>query len=178
MPYQTERLNDEYHAIREHIGAADLSALNSLDQLYAKVLVISSGSEFEALVSEIMEKFALAGAKVPEITTLIQRKAIDRQYFQNFAWDAKNINKFLSLFGGRVSEMFELKLAAGELSKENVLDFIQMNGRRNELVHRNFAAASADLTPEEAIAKFRSAVRVCDVLDAVLSQATLEVVTE
>jgi hypothetical protein len=175
MPYQTERLFDEYTEIRAHVPNEDLSSLTSLDQLYAKVLVISSGSEFEHVVSDIMLEFAAAGAKVPEITTLIQRKAVERQYFQNFAWDAKNINKFLSLFGGRVPVLFESKLDSDEITRDNVIDFIKMNAHRNELVHRNFAAASIEVTPQEVMDRFRSAVRVCDVLRTILEEAAREV---
>jgi hypothetical protein len=171
MAYQTDRLFEEYRAIRAHVPAEDLSSLNSLDQLYAKVLVISSGSEFETIVSNMMLEFATAGAKIPEITTLIQRKAIERQYFQNFAWEAKNINKFLSLFGGRVRDSFDAKLAADELSQQSIIDFIQSNNHRNELIHRNFAAASIEMTPDEVMKRFSSAVVVCDVLRTILGDA-------
>lgn len=170
MPYQTERLHEEYRVVRAHVPADDISALNSLDQLYAKVLVISSGSEFESLVASMMMEFGTRGALIPEITTLIQRKAVERQYFQNFDWSAKNINRFLSLFGGKVTELFDAATAAGVIPKESISDFISMNGHRNDLIHGNFAAASIDLTPEEVMAKFQSAVGLCDALEGILRE--------
>lgn len=174
MPYQTERLFAEYETIRAHVPIEDPSSLNSLDQLYAKVLVISSASEFENEISDLIQKFARESARSPELVTLVRRKAVERQYFQNFDWNAKNLNKFLSLFGGRVESMFDESVASGELDKPDILAFISMNGHRNELVHGNFAASAIDLTPTEVMEKFRRAVRVCATIAKCLGSAAAE----
>lgn len=136
----------------------EISLRNDADNNFKKVLVISAASYFEHEVTQILLRFISKYSNNNlQIYSFTKRKAIDRQYHSYFDWDAKNANKFFSLFGDDFKGIIEKDLKSNEKLEKSIKDFIRIGSTRNELAHDNFANFTLDMTSKDIYELYNSA---------------------
>lgn len=135
-----------------------------------KNLVLSIASFFEALISELILRFAeCASLRNEVLCSFVKRKAIVRQYHTFFAWDGNNANAFFSLFGEEFKKRCQGKVQRDSTLEESIKAFLELGNIRNELVHRNFAEYQLAKTSEEYYALYKKALLFIDFIQRELS---------
>jgi len=121
-------------------------------------LILSAASFFEHEITQILLNFiSKYSNNNPKIFSFTKRKAIDRQYHTYFDWDAKNANKFFSLFGDNFMDTIQNDLKSDEALDKAIRDFLRIGSTRNELAHKNFANFTLDMTSKDAYELYSSA---------------------
>lgn len=162
---QTARIFSEFQAALALIPVEQISVRSDLSALYTKVLAVSCGSEFEDVVSRVVERAISARIKSAPFAEAVVQRLITRKYFQLFDFDKANINKLLELFPAEAKPRYGDLVTAETWINQSIKDFMALNRERNRLVHQNFAAASSDYTAEEVFALFESACRAIGVIE-------------
>lgn len=166
-----DKLYDDYLDLLSYLqDNREISLLNDADNNFKKVLVISSASFFEHEITQILiqfiNKYSNNNIKIFSFT---KRKAIDYQYHTYFDWDAKNVNKFLSLFGDEFKEVVKKDSKSNEQLEKAIQDFIRIGSTRNRLAHENFANFTLDMTSKDIYELYGSAKLFIDYLAEKLS---------
>lgn len=143
-----------------------LTYFNEAENNFKKTILLSSASYFEKEITETIEQFAITHSKNNElITSIIKQKAISRQYHTYFDWDnAKNANKFFSMFG----ESFKLKMVekvkADKVFELSIKSFLEIGQIRNKMVHQNFAEIIIDKTALEIYELYQNSIYFVDTM--------------
>lgn len=96
-------------AILDHAG--EYSLRSTADENLRKSLLLSAASYFEHRLSETIRSLVRKSTGNNNlVTSLVEQKAISRQYHTWFKWDGKNANTFFSLFGKEFSEHMKNKV--------------------------------------------------------------------
>jgi hypothetical protein len=132
----------------------EVSLKTRADDEFKKVLILSISSFFEREITEAIMKLAKQ-SESEKIVSLVQIKAISRQYHTYFAWDKGNINSFLRLFGKDFKDNISQEIENREDLKDGAKKFLELGNKRNILVHSNFASATIEWTLDEVIEKYR-----------------------
>jgi len=124
---------------------------------FAKVLILTIASYFEAEIIKIIVNYANESCQNKKIPELVRNKISSREYSKLFDWDKGNANKFFALFGQEFK-----KQAVGEIDdlsfvQEGIKSFLELGEKRNEMVHTNFGNVSISDTPEEIYDKYKKA---------------------
>jgi len=122
-------------------SSGEISLASSIEANARKGILLSAASEFEHLLCESVRKFANKASKSnARVMSLIETKAISRQYHTWFDWKGASANPFFALFGEEFSiEMKRRKKEEEEFSRA-VTAFLELGQLRNLLVHNNYAA--------------------------------------
>ena len=92
-----------------------LEFLKFVDNSSRKLLLISAASYFEKRLSDFVIQLAEGVTSNDHVlVNLIRRTAVERQYHTWFAWDARNANKFFSIFGGNFKDFAQKKISENE----------------------------------------------------------------
>ena len=159
-----DRLHDEFDALRgflqDHDGA---QLLPVVERNFPKALLLAAASHFEGRLTEAVKDFAreVTTADHP-LVSLIETKAVERQYHTWFDWDARNANRFFSLFGNAFREHAGEAVDRDEISNESIRAFLEIGRERNRLVHEDFAGYSVNNTSAEIYELYRSATAFVD----------------
>lgn len=152
-----------YTDFKDAVGV--LSASNEvslqimLDSNLRKTLLLSAASYFEYILSKEVADFTQEVTRGNGlIGTLVQSKAISRQYHTWFDWEKSNANKFFSMFGQAFKDHMAARLAADQALAEGVKAFMELGRERNLLVHSDYASHLINKTPEEIYALYQSAL--------------------
>lgn len=124
---------------------------------FRKVLVLSIASYFESSITESILVLA-KNTNMESIWSFIKNKAVSRQYHTYFDWDRTNINKFLKLFGDSFQNSVSEEIDKNTNLKKGAENFLKLGYHRNVLVHENFASAPLNLSIEEIITMYFSAL--------------------
>lgn len=140
-----DTLNSELKSIINFLDDSKQPSLSSdVDRHLKKVILLSAASYFEHLIQEMLISFISKSCGKTEATYFLKNKAINRQYHTFFAWDAKNANKFLSLFGDDFKKKVENEINQDDDLQKAMKAFLEIGQLRNTMVHSNFA--SFDIT--------------------------------
>jgi RiboL-PSP-HEPN len=135
----------------------ELSLLRTVDDSFRKTLVLSAASLFEHQISDAIHNYCdRKSGSDPCILSLIRTKALKRQYFTYFDWDARRVGPFFSLLGDAIGDKLRAD-AKLEPLKSSVDAFLELGFLRNSLVHQNFAGYVFDKTNEEVYALYQQA---------------------
>ena len=146
-----------------HELQAEVSIRAFLDDNFRKILLLSAASYFEDRMTEAVKSFVSSSTnKHPLIISLVSRKAIDRQYHTWFDWNARNANKFFSLFGRDFLQFMKRKIRRDRDLNKSIMSFIEIGRERNRLVHQNFGAFTLEKTSMEIYDLFQGAQRFVD----------------
>lgn len=140
--------------------AGQISLQVMLEANLRKTLLLSAASYFEVQLTREIKNFAdeiTSGNDL--IKTLIEQKAISRQYHTWFDWDKPNANKFFALFGPTFKDHMITVQARDPQVAESIKDFLSIGNDRNLLVHSDYASYYIDRTPDEIYALYQSANR-------------------
>lgn len=142
----------------------------AVDAVFAKTLVLAIASYFEVELTEIVRKYVGSIAdNHPKVLSLVENKAIKRQYHTWFDWTNTKPNPFFAMFGEECKSVAVAALKADAALAASAGDFINLGQRRNELIHGNFVAMQFEETAMDVMRKFESAVRFVDYVRTVLA---------
>jgi hypothetical protein len=146
-------------AVVEYLGSqGELSFSTATSASLRKVLLLSAASYFEQRLQQIIIDFA--GERTSSdsaLLSLIQKKAIARQYHTYFDWDSNNANSFFSLFGSEFREHMMQHVTADTSLGIAIRSFLELGRLRNALVHLDFAVYNLDHTFDEIYALYQQA---------------------
>lgn len=167
-----DRLFDDHQRLIELLDANnDVSLRVSVDATLRKVLVLSAASYFEQRIkSAIMDFVRTTSEGSPCLMSLVERKAVERQYHTYFQWGEKNANNFFALFGTEFKTRMRLRVRDDSELAESVKAFLRIGLERNEMVHKDFASYSFDMTADEAIVLYRRALRFVEAIPQLLEE--------
>ena len=133
---------------------------------FRRSLILAIASSFEHEIAEIMRTLPeLYANSHSYIGALIEKKVISRQYHTYFDWDkGANANSFFKMFGAEFAEFARAEVKADAELDKAVRDFLELGNARNRLVHLDYVTFDVDASPEDIIAKFRSAMKFIDFL--------------
>ena len=159
-----ERLHQEFNDLRCFLQEKDgESLIPVIEENFPKALLIAAASHFERLLTEAVRGFA------KEITTedhplvsLIEAKAITRQYHRWFIWDARNANAFFRLFGAAFEEYARDAVRRCDVLSDSIGAFLEIGRDRNLLVHQDFANFQIAKTSEDIYSLYLSATVFVD----------------
>ena len=145
---------------------SQLTFINEAENNFRKTLLLSSASYFEKEICDLILEFARSNSGNNDlIISIIQHKAVKRQYHTYFDWEnSTNANKFFSMFG----EDFKAKMAQivrndDHLAK-SIKAFIEIGNERNKMVHQNFAEIVIDKTAKEIYDLYKLALYFIEIL--------------
>ncbi len=166
-----DKIYEDYLELFKYLeNNKEISLRNDADNNFKKVLVLSTASYFEHEITQILLRFiSKYSNNNSKIYSFTKRKAIDRQYHTYFDWDAKNANKFFSLFGDDFKGIIENDLKSNEWLERSIKDFIRIGSTRNELAHENFANFTLDMTSKDVYELYNSAKLFIEYLTEKLS---------
>jgi hypothetical protein len=108
--------------------------------------------------------------KNPLVREFVRQKGLSRQYHALFQWDAKNANKFFSLFGDDFRRYAEKRVKSDTSLEDGVKAFLELGDARNRLVHEDFGNFTLEKTAEELFALFQRADAFASKIDVLLAE--------
>ncbi|MEO8722760.1 MAG: HEPN domain-containing protein [Sphingobium sp.] len=145
--------------------ANQISLQIMLEANLRKTLLLSAASYFEVRLQREVQSFTdevTSGNDL--IRTLVQQKAVTRQYHSWFDWEKSNANKFFGMFGATFKEHMAVRIAEDQELATSVKAFLTIGNERNSLVHSDYASVYIDRTPDEIYALYLSAKRFVEVV--------------
>jgi len=145
----------------EHLlEAKELSLAQDAEQMLQKNLPLAAASFLEERVCGLLLAFVDARTgNCIELRSLVEVKAVKRQYHSLFEWEKPNgVNKFLSLFGPAFKAAVAAEIAADADLTRSAKDFIEIGALRNKIVHQNYATFAVDKSAAEIFKLFEGAV--------------------
>ena len=171
-----ERLHDEFDTLRGFLqdnNGAHL--LPIVEENFPKALLLAAASHFEKRLTEAVKDFAreVTTADHP-LVSLIETKAIKRQYHTWFDWNTRNANKFFHLFGNAFYRRAKEAVDRDDVLDESIRAFLGIGRERNELVHEDFAGFQMNKTSEEIYGLYESATKFVDWFPQVIREFSLD----
>lgn len=156
-------IEDMFHScvteLDELKGRSELSSYLNMSQLLTKSLLLSCASFYEAEIVSTVKDVLRSGRLNESVSDFLERTAVEGQFYKWFDFrGAKNTNPFLSKFGSDFKDKMRAVIEKKEMRQIAEGDFLELCKRRNESVHRNYAAYSLDLTLDEIHFKHKSAM--------------------
>jgi hypothetical protein len=176
MPVESAVIDQFYEGqaevIKYLVDQNEISFSSLISDLSRKSLVLAMASYLETVVCDIVREVVGRRSRGDEIVkSLIEQKAIKRQYHTYFNWEGNNANIFFALFGDNFSTRVKAKVAANADLNEAIRSFLQIGNIRNLLVHNNYLSYPVDASREELLQKFQQAVRFIEFLEVTLLPA-------
>lgn len=138
--------------LREH---NELSLALESEFAFKKLFVMSCGSFFEERIVNGLALFASSADS--RLANFVKKKALERQFHTLFDWDAKNVNKFLSLFGDVFKTTTSQAIDSDAGARAGMQAFLELCRLRNVVAHSNLASISVEKTVDELQVLYRSA---------------------
>lgn len=160
---EIERVYEELVEIRKIvISSNDASAIADYGAYSAKVLLLAVASYFERMVISAIQKYLNNSIKSTPIRHFSFHQAVERKFFNffDFSSNAKNINKFISVFGDDFSLWATNDLKIQGIGQEIQVEFLGLCRLRNSLVHENYATYLINKTLDEIKESFDKASKV------------------
>lgn len=144
----------------------DLSSYLLTTQMLSKSMLLSCASFYEQEIVQIVERVIRCRDANPNVTSWLLKTAVEGQFYKWFDFrHASNTNRFLSMFGAEFKECTRALIESRERRKAAEESFLLLCIKRNECVHRNFAAYNLDLTIDEIYKKHMEAMSYIRVID-------------
>lgn len=152
-----ELLYRDYQGLVEDLQGRSPSGLVALNRSYHKVILIAAASSLENQVKAVVESlFRVHGRD--ELGTFVAKKVLARGYHGLFDWDRERARMFFSNFGPDCAKSFDQKLKSDEEFSTQHSSFMRIGSLRNQLVHQDYATYVLDVTPEEILGLYKTAV--------------------
>jgi len=146
-----DKLYHDYKGLLDRIRQVDGTApyVPIVEDNFKKALLLAAASHFEHQITRSLESFVEEQSKSDQFTEFVKNRAIERQYFSYFNWDAKNANKFFALFGDGFLSYMESRVRDDEHLERSVIAFLAIGKKRNDLVHNDYASFPLEMTADE-----------------------------
>jgi len=170
---ESARIERQYQDAKELYNylmkSEEVSFASYIEGVYKKVLLLSAASFFEYEITSLIKKFAQRASKSDmRLVTLVEKKALARQYHTLFDWDSTNTNKFWGLFGDTTKTKAKERIDKNDKLAQAEKDFLGLGKLRNSLVHENFSEYDVNITLQEIYDKYKSACKLIDFTAEVL----------
>jgi hypothetical protein len=159
-PTPVDRLHDEATAV---IGIleqrAEISLQVAASDQFRKALLLAAASYFEHRICTSLLEFVrerASGSSVVE--NFVRSKAIARQYYTLFNWEARNANQFFGLFGESFKDSMDRRVRGSEEIQTAIRAFLEVGNERNKLVHQDYANFPLEKTLGEIYELYRKAL--------------------
>ena len=157
-----ERLYGDFNQLRGFLQDGQdgngMVLLPVVEENFPKALLLAVASHFEKRLTEIVKDF------IKEVTTddhpivsLVEAKAIERQYHTWFAWRERNANLFFRLFGAGFKQYAQGQVNQEDGLQDSIRAFLEIGNERNQLVHEDFANFQMNKTSEDVYELYQSA---------------------
>ena len=144
----------------------DLSSYLDVNRLLVKSFLLSCASFYEDEITRIARAVLDGGRHPVGVRNWLHAVAVEGQFYKWFDFrGARNTNPFLARFGGEFKDSVRNLLNAKDRRLQAESDFLELCQKRNECVHRNYAAYSLELTLDEIYVKHMSAMSYIRVVD-------------
>lgn len=167
-----DRLHSEFLALVALLQSAEPSLLNTAEDTFRKVLLLSAASLFERLVTDsIIEFVSEASAGNECVREFVRRKGLARQYHTLFDWEnweKGNANKFFALFGESFKQTMVGRLKTDPELSDSIRTFLELGNDRNRLTHQDLGQFVLEKTTTEIFDKYQSAARFVEALPNLL----------
>lgn len=159
-----ERLYGEFGQLRDFLqddqDGNGMMLLPVVEENFPKALLLAAASHFENRLTDTVKDFAKeATTDDHPIVSLIEAKAIERQYHTWFDWDKGNANRFFRLFGNGFKQYAQDQVNQEDELRDSIRAFLEIGDRRNKLVHGDFADFRMNKTSKEIYELYQSATR-------------------
>ena len=167
-----DRLYSDFKQLVEHLNkSVEPSLCSAAEDNFRKSLLLAAASYFEdRLTAELVSFVGRASNRNILVTEFVRIRAISRQYFSLFEWEAGNANKFFSCFGNAFSTFMKAEVKADDELAKAIKAFIEIGLERNRLVHQNFGTFTLEKTAEEIFTLYQTASAFIDVIPVKLQQ--------
>lgn len=169
-----DRMQGEFSSLIAVLDqAGEISLRSTADDNLRKALLLAVSSYFEHRITDAVLTFvSMATNDHALITSLVQNKAVSRQYHTWFNWDAKNANSFFGLFGTDFGNFMKQKVKDNSELDSSIRAFIELGSDRNRLVHQNFGSFVLEKTSDEIYALYCKAMIFVDAIPIALGEFT------
>lgn len=138
--------------------AGEITLSVSVEESARKGILLAAASEFEHQLCGIVRDFAArCSNNDPMIASLVEKKAISRQYHTWFDWNKKSANTFYSMFGEAYLDTMKEKRRQDDEFAGALSSFLELGQLRNLLVHNNYAAFYIEKTLGELYTEYGKA---------------------
>ena len=169
MPSPVALLKAEHDELLVRFLQDEPSLAISISATLVKALLLAGASELEVEFQlHLRDYFTEVTKGTSPAVEFVTKKGINRQFHTYFNWDNPNVNSFFALFGPEFKAAMTVRLRTDEALTTGIRDFLSLGARRNEVVHKNFAAFSLTMTAEEVFHLYKSAKTFCDALPELL----------
>lgn len=161
---------DHYQTMRQILlDNGEVSDAVELEDIFIRVLIVSSASQFEKEISDALCTFVTnASRNNAYLVSFLKNKAIARQYHSYFDWTGNNTNHFWSLFGGEVKKVIKEELDSNASLKEAERAFLSLGNKRNLLVHNDFITFCMQDSVNDVMQEYHSAKKFINYLTSKL----------
>lgn len=168
--------NDFRDAVQVLQDAKQISLQIMLEANLRKTLLLGAASYFEMRLTREVQAFTDEVTNRNEMVgTLIQQKAITRQYHSWFDWDKNNANKFFGMFGPVFKSHMAEILAKDAQLNDDIRSFLLIGAQRNYLVHSDYVSVYIDKTPAEIYSLYEAANRFVDTIGGELRSCSSKI---
>ena len=143
-----------------------------INNTYKKALLLSAASYFETQITTAVHEFASSVSKGNDsLVSLVDKKALDKQYHTLFDWERSHANKFFGLFGEDFKKNARTQINEKGLETAEKA-FLEIGKERNYLVHQNYIEFQIQSTFEEIYNRYETA---CDFVEFIVQTLNDEV---
>lgn len=147
---RVDEIHKEFSELLEFLSeSGEISFRISVEDHFRKLLLVAAASYFEKYLTASVIDFAKERIKGIALVSLIENKAVSRQYHNWFNWKAANVNQFFSLFGSEFKEYAEAKVKDDDEIRRSITSFIEIGRGRNLVVHNDFGSFPLEKTSKE-----------------------------
>ena len=153
-------LVDEYRELAAFLeSSGEITLKVNVDMAFAKTLVISAASYFEAWLTDSLVDLYSERTNSEVLVQFVRNLAIERRYFQWFDWRSNNANRFFGTFGGNFRALMDDKVRNDEGLRDSIRAFLELENLRNNLVHGNYAAYQLDRSVDDVLNLYENAIK-------------------
>jgi HEPN superfamily RiboL-PSP-like protein len=170
MVETVEELKLSADSIKEFLTEkGEISLVVTAEDVWRKSVLIAAASHFEHELGMAIERSARRRDVPEDFRSLIETKAISRQFYNYFDFDSSNTNKLFRAFGATCKSKAESKIRDSKSLRESQSAFLKICALRNQMVHSNYASFNIDLTTEEIYLLYRRGCKFIEFFEAVIS---------
>lgn len=158
-------LFDDYDLLTEELGG-NPSGLTALNRSFHKHLLVAAASSLEFSVKELIPKLFGEYGNEP-IKNFIDKNIFSRSYHTLFDWKQKSAAGFFKGFGDDCAKAFKDRLKGEDFSNQHQA-FMEIGNYRNEIVHKDYAQYSLNLTPREIFEKYELATQFISQMESIV----------
>lgn len=146
-----KRIYDDFRDAKNILNkSSEISLATTLDDVARKTLIVSCASYFEASLTKCVLDFCIHSAGHNKlIPSLIESKAIKRQYHTWFSWESNNANTFFAMFGVDFKSHMASRIKKDPDLELQISAFMELGRERNKLVHGDYSSYIVEKTSEE-----------------------------